>query len=145
MSSKIGSVLGYLIAVAGLVYLILNHDIISKNPVIIGIQVLAFCLMVWARFTFKARSFHLAANPTEGGLVTKGPYKLLRHPIYAAVIYFGWACLIAFPKIDVLVAVIFVTGGLFIRMILEEKELKKAYPEYTEYSKRAKRLIPFIF
>ena len=145
MFSKIGSVLGFIIAVVGLVFLIYNDSIISKNPVIIIVQILSFCLMVWARITFKSRSFHLTANPTKGGLVTSGPYKWLRHPIYAAVIYFSWACLIAFPKIEALIAVIFITGGLFIRMLFEEKELNKTYPEYAEYSKRAKRIIPFVF
>ena len=143
--SKIGSLLGFGIAAIGLFFLIFNNYFFSKNPVIIIIQLFSFCLMIWARITFKSRSFHLTANPTEGGLVTNGPYRWLRHPIYAAVIYFSWACLIAFPKIEVLVAVLFITIGLFTRMILEEKALNKAYPEYTEYSKRAKRLIPFIF
>ena len=143
--SKIGSFLGYGIAVTGLVYLIFNNYIISKNPLTIIIQLFSFCLMIWARITFKSRSFHLTADPTKGGLVTNGPYRWLRHPIYAAVIYFSWACLIAFPEIEVLLAVLIITVGLFTRMILEEKALNKAYPEYAEYSKRAKRLIPFIF
>ena len=145
MFSKIGSLSGYVMAVIGLAFLIFKNYVISENPVIIIIQLLSFCLMVWARITFKSRSFHLTANPTEGGLVTNGPYKWLRHPIYAAIIYFSWACLIAFPETEALIAVIFITSGLFTRMLLEEKELKKTYPEYTEYSKRAKRLIPFIF
>jgi len=145
MLSKISSLLGYGIAVIGLFFLIFNKYVISKNPIIIIIQLFSFCLMIWARITFKSRSFHLTANPTEGGLVTNGPYRWFRHPIYTAVIYFSWACLIAFPKIEVLVAVLFITVGLFIRMLLEEKALNKVYPEYAEYSKRAKRLIPFIF
>ena len=143
--STIGSLLGFGITVIGLFFLIFNNYVISKNPIIIIIQLFSFCLMIWARITFKSRSFHLAANPTEGDLITNGPYRWLRHPIYAAVIYFSLACVIAFPKIEVLVAVLFITVGLFTRMLLEEKELKKAYPEYEEYSKRAKRLIPFFF
>ena len=145
MLSKIGSLLGFGIAVLGLYFLIFNNYVISKNPITIIIQLFSFFLMIWARVTFKSRSFHLTANPTEGDLVTNGPYRWLRHPIYAAAIYFSWACLIAFPKIEVLVAVLFITAGLFTRILLEEKALNKVYPEYAEYSKRAKKLIPFIF
>lgn len=145
MLSKIGSVLGFGIAVLGLAFLIYNDNIISKNPAIIIVQILSFCLMIWARIIFKSRSFRLTANPTKGGLVTRGPYKWFRHPIYAAVIYFSVACLIAFPKIETLIALILITGGLFTRMLLEEKELNKTFPEYVEYSKRAKRLIPFVY
>ena len=145
MSSKIGSLFGFGIAVIGLFILIFNNYIISKNPIIIIIQLFSFCLMIWARITFKTRSFHLTADPTEGGLITNGPYRWLRHPIYAAIIYFSWACLIAFPKTEVLIAVLFINVGLITRMLLEEKALNLAYPEYAEYSKQAKRLIPFIY
>ena len=141
---KTGSLLGFGIAVIGLLFLVFNNYVISKNPIIIIIQLLSLSLMIWARITFRSRSFHLTANPTEGGLVTNGPYRWLRHPIYAAIIYFGLACLISFPKIEVLVAVLFIIVGLFTRMLLEEKALKNTYPEYAEYSKRAKRLIPFV-
>lgn len=145
MLSKIGSILGYVLAVLGLTYLLLNNFVISKYLIISIIQFLTLALMIWARITFKFRSFHLTSNPTKGGLVTNGPYKWLRHPIYAAVIYFSLACLIAFPKISVLLAVVLIIIGLFIRMILEEKALKNTYPEYEAYSKYAKRLIPFIY
>jgi protein-S-isoprenylcysteine O-methyltransferase Ste14 len=145
MSIKYGSITGYVIAVLGMSFLIYNNYIISKNPIIIIVQLLAICLMIWARITFKSRSFHHEADVTEGGLVTKGPYRWFRHPIYTAAIYFSLACLIAFPKIEVLIAVIFITGGFFVRMVLEEKALNKAYPEYADYSKRAKRLIPFLY
>jgi protein-S-isoprenylcysteine O-methyltransferase Ste14 len=145
MSLKIGSVLGYVIAVLGLIFLLEKNYILSKNPVTIVIQIFSVILMIWARVTFGFRSFHATANTTKGKLVTTGPYRWLRHPIYAAVIYFGWACFIAFPKIETLIAVIFISGGLFIRILLEEKALNKTYAEYVEYSKRAKRLIPFVY
>ena len=145
MLLKIGSALGYVIAVIGLAFLIFNGYVISKNPVISIVQILSFCLMIWARITFKSRSFHLTADTTKGALVTSGPYRWLRHPIYAAVIYFGWVCFIAFPNTESLIATILITVGLFIRMQLEEKALNKTYPEYAEYSKKAKRLIPFVY
>lgn len=145
MLSKISSVLGFLIAVTGLLILFYSHHIFSKNPITIVIQVFAVLLMIWARITFKSRSFHLTAVPTEGGLVTTGPYKYLRHPIYAAAIYLSWACVIAFPVWQALLGAGLVTIGLFIRMLLEEKEVAKVYPEYVEYSTKAKRIIPFVF
>ena len=145
MSSKTGSTLGYLMAVSGMLFLFYSHYIFSKNPIEIVIQLFAVFLMVWARKTFKERSFHLTAEPTEGGLVTSGPYKYLRHPIYAAVIYFGWACVIAFPQWQTLLGAALITIGLFIRIVLEEKEIAKVYPEYVEYSKQAKRIIPFVY
>lgn len=143
--TKIGSIIGYTMAVIGLILLVHKHYIFSENPVSITIQVLSAGLKIWSRITFGRRSFHMTADSTEGKLVTNGPYRVLRHPIYAAVIYFSLACLIAFPYLLTLLAVALVTGGLFLRMILEEQSLKVTYPEYNEYAKKAKRLIPFIF
>jgi protein-S-isoprenylcysteine O-methyltransferase Ste14 len=144
-TSKFGSVVVFLLAVLGLIYLIFKKYILSENPVGIVIQVLAVILMVWARITFGVRSFHAVANTTKGGLVTHGPYTWWRHPIYAAVIYFVWAAVFSHPYPDAIVAAFLVSMSLFARMLIEEKFLRATYPEYNDYSKRAKRLIPFLF
>ncbi len=142
---KFGSLMGYLIAVFGLLILLYKNYLFSKNPVSIIIQLSSVGLMIWARLTFGLRSFHATANTTKGELVTKGPYKWLRHPIYASIIYFTWACLISFPFIWTFIAVVLITMGLLLRIILEEKSLMTNYTEYASYSKRTKRLIPYLF
>ena len=82
-------------ALAGLVACIVGlyhiHAIFGAGPITITIQVIAALLMVWARLMFGIRSFHGTANSTAGGLVTTGPYRYIRHPIYAAILYFVWA------------------------------------------------------
>lgn len=142
---KAGSIISFLLAVAGLAYLILTRHVFSNQPVGIIIQVLAACLMIWARITFGIRSFHAAANTTKGRLVTNGPYHILRHPIYASVIYFAWVCVVSFPQLDVILAVVLITLGLLARMLFEEKFLKQTYEEYVSYSARTWRLIPYLF
>lgn len=141
---KIGSKIGYVIAVIGLLILIQKKYIFSTNPVSIFIQCFSVVLMIWSRLTLGGRSFHVTADPTKGELITTGPYRWLRHPIYTSVIYFSWACLISFPFLLTLFAVFIVTGGLLVRMILEERSLLATYPEYASYLKNAKRLIPFL-
>ena len=91
-------------ALAGLVACIVglylnNYAILGAGPITITIQVIAGLLMVWARLTFGIRSFHGTANPTAGGLVTTGPHRYIRHPIYAAILYFFWAGIVAHPSL----------------------------------------------
>jgi protein-S-isoprenylcysteine O-methyltransferase Ste14 len=145
MNIKTVSILAFAIAVVGVVYLYHTRHIFSDNPITITIQVFAAVLMIWARLTFGIRSFNASANATEGNLVTSGPYRWFRHPIYAAVIYFFIGSLIAYPTIKVLLAVIIISSGLFVRMILEEKSLSVTYPEYADYCKKTRRIIPFVF
>lgn len=146
MNIKIASLLGLGLAVLGVFYLYHKNFLFSKNIVEIIIQILAVGLMIWARMTLGFRSFHASANTTKGRLVTDGPYHWFRHPIYASLIYFFWSCVIAFPFKETIFAVLLITIGLLMRMFLEEKSLIDSYKqEYAAYSKKTKRIIPFIF
>ena len=87
MSLKIASIVGFCVVPLVLVILFMRGSILGDGFVVIIVQVLAVLLMLWARVTFGRRSFHASADPTEGGLITTGPYHYLRHPIYAAVLY----------------------------------------------------------
>ncbi len=144
MSKNYLSLIAFLIAVAAMVLLMFRHHLIATSPVFIGIQIAAIFLMIWARVTFGLRSFHATASTSKGELVTTGPYRYLRHPIYASVIYFIWAGQVQSPTIISLSLAVLATAALFIRMILEEDFLKTKYPGYLEYMKHAKRIIPFL-
>jgi protein-S-isoprenylcysteine O-methyltransferase Ste14 len=113
--------------------------------VTIAIQVIAVLLMIWARLTFGLRSFHAAANPTSGGLVTRGPYRWLRHPIYSAVLYFLWAGMAAHPSPSGILVAFLASVFLGVRMFAEERLLREMYPEYAEYARHTARVLPFIF
>lgn len=136
---------GLLLMGAGLVGLILGHQVLSPAPAVVTLQLAAVALMVWARRTFGWRSFHATAAPTAGRLVTVGPYRWLRHPIYAAVCLFGWACCLGFPSWRALVLAAVVTVGAVLRIFTEESLLRQRYPEYAEYARRTKRLVPYVF
>lgn len=139
------SILGYLLMVAGLGGLLAVHSLLSSSPIVIAVQAVAVALMAWARVTFGGRSFHAAASPTEGGLVTTGPYRFVRHPIYTAVVLFSFAG--AFAHLSLLSAglALLILLGVVVRMLLEERLLLARYPEYADYAARTKRMLPWIF
>jgi protein-S-isoprenylcysteine O-methyltransferase Ste14 len=88
---KILSIIGYFGMIGGLLGLLATRNLFSSSVFVIFLQAVAVLLLLWARVTFGRRSFHVVANPTEGGLVTGGPYRYLRHPIYAAICLFAFA------------------------------------------------------
>ncbi len=130
--------------IACVLWLALNESILGTGPVSIAIQILAALLMVWARITFGLRSFHATANPTAGGLVRTGPYRYLRHPIYAAVLYFLWAGIAVHPYILSVLMGLIATGMTAVRIAAEETLLLPVYPQYREYSRVTSRVIPFV-
>jgi len=138
------SILGFAAAVAGLAVLVLRRQLFAHRPVSIAIQLLAVALMIWARVTFGRRSFHLAANPTAGDLVTWGPYRYWRHPIYAAIVFFVWAGVADSLSWTTAALALVVTGGMLVRMLAEERLLRAQYPAYADYAARTSRLIPWV-
>jgi protein-S-isoprenylcysteine O-methyltransferase Ste14 len=145
MSLKHLSVIAFLGAGVCLVWLAFQKVLLGAGPVTIAIQVLAVLLMIWARLTFGLRSFHAAANPTSGGLVTRGPYRWLRHPIYSAILYFVWAGIAAHPSGSSILVALLASALLGVRMVGEERLLREMYPEYAEYARHTARVLPFIF
>ena len=130
--------------VAGLMWLIVRREILARSAVGIAIQAGAIALMIAARVTFGRRSFHAAANPTAGGLVTNGPYRWWRHPIYAAILYFIWAAAVNYHSTPAVIAALLITLGTGVRMYAEEMLLVKMYPDYAAYRARTARVIPFV-
>ena len=141
---KQGSVFAFALMVAGLGWLISRHEVLARSVPAIAVQIAAVLLMIAARITFGRRSFHAAANPTAGGLVTNGPYAWLRHPIYAAVLYFVWSTALDHHTWQALAAAALVTVGGIIRMLTEETLLVQRYPEYADYRSRTARVVPFL-
>jgi protein-S-isoprenylcysteine O-methyltransferase Ste14 len=142
---EILSRLAFVAAVLGIFWLALRRVLFCLHPVGIAVQSLSVLLMVWARLTFGWRSFHLGAAPTAGGLVTAGPYRWWRHPIYAAVLYFVVAGVACHPSWTALAGGAVVALGLGTRMVLEERLVRARYPEYGPYAARTRRLVPFLF
>ena len=138
------SVIGYLGMLAGAVGLIAVQGLFSLSPLVVLAQIAAIMLWVWARLTFGRRSFHLAANTTEGGLVTSGPYHFIRHPVYAAVCLFVWAGSLAPHSLTALLLAALVTAGALLRIFCEERLLAERFPEYRQYAASTKRLIPYL-
>jgi protein-S-isoprenylcysteine O-methyltransferase Ste14 len=101
--------------------------------------------MVWARLTFGQRSFQAAATPSAGGLVTTGPYRFIRHPIYTAACLFGWSGILAhWSAVNVMLGMLLFAGAVG-RMLCEERMVTEIYPEYRDYAQSTKRMVPYIF
>jgi protein-S-isoprenylcysteine O-methyltransferase Ste14 len=130
------------LALAGLLF---RGAFFSSQPVAIMAEISAVALMVWARLTFGQRSFHAAANPSAGGLVTTGPYRFIRHPIYTAACLFGWSGILAhWSVINTMLGVLLLAGAVG-RMLCEERLISEIYPEYRDYAQTTKRMLPYIF
>ena len=139
------SVLAFAAMVAGIVGLLYRGPLFVPSPLVIACQVAAVGLMLWARITFGRRSFHAAASPTAGGVVRTGPYAYLRHPIYTAGCLFVWPPAMHAHTPLALGCAALVTAGAIVRMLCEEALLVQQYPDYADYARTTKRMVPYVF
>lgn len=139
------SVLSFFCMVGGLAALIGNHLLFSSSPPVVVAQIAAVLLMVWARVVFGRRSFHAAANPTEGELVTVGPYRLIRHPLYTAVCLFAVAGVSMHRSWTAAAWCGVVLVGALVRLQCEEVLLAERFPQYRAYKAKTWRMIPYVF
>lgn len=78
-------------------------------------------------------------------IVTDGPYRYIRHPLYLANILQGIGYILASGSLWVLLLAAYGTFGIIRAIIREESYLGKTFPEYEHYRAKTSRLIPFIY
>ncbi len=79
-------------------------------------------------------------------VIETGPYSVVRHPTYSAILIWCVAIVCVFPSVEVWILSHVVFAVICIRTELEDEMLKKGLPGYKEYSEKVKyRLIPYLW
>jgi protein-S-isoprenylcysteine O-methyltransferase Ste14 len=118
----------------------------SQALQVAGLILLAagICLAVWARI-YLGRNWGMPmTKKDEPELVTSGPYRFVRHPIYSGILLAVFGTALA-TNLFWLIAVA-VLGAYFIySATVEERLMTSAFPTaYPNYQARTKMLIPFV-
>jgi protein-S-isoprenylcysteine O-methyltransferase Ste14 len=117
------------------------------NPVLQSIGLLLYLAgAVWLIWTDRYLAKVFAGDLSQRKVMTKGPYRFVRHPRYAALI----ASRIAFAlTLGSILAWFFFLGWLWVnlrRVRLEEDHLRKLFgAEYDAYAARTARFLPGIY
>ena len=125
-----------------------GHGGIQNDPWRAGVGLVLFALglafAIWARMNIGRNWGTPMMQKEKPELVTSGPYRLVRHPIYSGIltagvgtaIGLGWYWLIAV----ILAGIYFIYSAT-----VEERYLTERFPErYPAYKRSTKMLIPFV-
>ena len=141
---KVISKFALISTILAILYLLISQNLFSVSPLVIAGQLLAVVLSIWARRSFQQGQFNIHAEPLQGSLLSAGPYKFIRHPMYAASLLLVWSSILGhLSPINTIIGAV-VTGIILIRVMEEEKLLLTQFAEYAEYSNTTKRIIPFV-
>ena len=120
--------------------------IIPRNIAILtGISIGVFT-MFWALWTMRLNNLNMMPDLKHKSiLVTSGPYRVIRHPMYASVLLV--TLMLVVNHLTLLRAGLWLVLliDLHFKFSYEEKLLLKKHPEYMDYRNNTKRLIPFIY
>ncbi len=99
----------------------------------------------WALAANRPGNFNIRPEPKEGAvLVTHGPYRWVRHPMYLAVtIAMAAFCVAGDAWQWALLAALL--GVLAAKAAREERGLAVAHPAFAGYRARTRAILPFIF
>lgn len=111
--------------------------------ILIGLSgILAF----WAMAVMRLGNFNVVPTPVQNGvLVSRGPYKLIRHPMYTSIFIFAAALLSSQFDYKKLIITLVLVAGLVVKMLYEESLLYKHFEGYKNYMLKTKRVIPFLW
>ena len=102
-------------------------------------------LAVWARRHLGRNWGMPMTQKVEPELVTSGPYRRIRHPIYSGIILAMIGTAIATSMYG-LILVLVLSGFFVYSARTEERYLAEEFPEsYPKYRRSTKMLIPFVY
>jgi protein-S-isoprenylcysteine O-methyltransferase Ste14 len=136
------------LAVFILVRVFRGGSLAVHSPVLAAIGAAVFAcglaLAVWARIHLGRNWGMPMTQRLEPELVTSGPYRFVRHPIYSGLLLGIIGTALATDLLGLIVAVV-LTGYFYYSASVEERNLIATFPAaYPEYRTATKMLIPFV-
>ena len=138
------------VAVVLLVHLgVFRGHSVTTDPWLAAVGLVLFAaglsFAIWARIHIGRNWGTPMTRQEEPELVTSGPYRLVRHPIYSGILVAGVGTAVGLSWYWL--AAVFLAGIYFIySATVEERYLAEQFPStYPEYERSTKMLVPFVF
>jgi protein-S-isoprenylcysteine O-methyltransferase Ste14 len=118
----------------------------AAGPLRVGLEAAGLGLRVWSMRALSESYTRTLRVERAQRVVGSGPYRLVRHPGYAGSLLFWTGFALTSRSLPVVAVVGGVLGFAYHRRVTaEEALLRRDLPGYAAYSRRTKRLIPFVW
>jgi len=110
-----------------------------------AICIYGLCFTLWARWTLSGNWSSDVTFKQGHELITTGPYRFVRHPIYTGLLIMSLGTAIEIGQGRCWLSIPVTAIGFWIKLSQEERLLLRHFPEaYPAYQKHVKALVPFI-
>lgn len=100
---------------------------------------------LWARVMLHRMWGETGAVGHQHALLCTGPYRLMRHPVYAGVIVAAVGTAIIFRRVECFLGVLLIAAGFWFKLRIEEQLMLQQFgEEYARYRSTVRALIPFL-
>ena len=135
-----------LIQLFAIVYILFSGPVLPSDPIILLIFLGGIFLATWSLYAFRTTKFNLLPEvPENAALVTAGPYRIIRHPMYTGILLITAALVISEPLPSRMLVFALLLGVMLYKTHLEEQYLDRHFKEYGNYKAQTQRLIPFLY
>lgn len=110
-----------------------------------AVCIFGLAMALWSRVTLAGNWSSDVRFKQGHELVQSGPYRFVRHPIYTAILLMCFAPAIQFGRLHCWLGALIIGFGFWIKLKQEETVMLQHFPQYPEYRKRVKALVPFLF
>ncbi len=143
LKSFIATILQFL----SMLLLFLTGPWVAKSIFLIILEILALGLWLWAfgLMLFKKNYGLFPEVSRKRVLITKGPFRFIRHPIYSGMLLLALALVLNYLNLGRLFLFLLLLVSSLLKLTYEEEILKKHFKGYINYQKRTKKLIPFLY
>ena len=119
---------------------------IARQAWFLTLELLGILLMTWAILTMRVTKVNVFPEVRAGSrLVTNGPYRWIRHPMYTALLLITLALLCESFSYWRGFWWILLSADLVAKLFAEERSLGEVFDDYEAYRSRTWRLVPWIF
>ncbi|HXE54043.1 MAG TPA: isoprenylcysteine carboxylmethyltransferase family protein [Tepidisphaeraceae bacterium] len=146
----------YLVITTGFVYAIVSirqlRIPLVRTTLATQLAGIALCasgigIAIWARRVLGTNWSGIVTLKEGHTLVRRGPYSLVRHPIYSGVLLAAAGSFLAvLPTLQGVICLCFLFVGLRLKSLFEEQVLSRQFPdEYPQYRREVKALVPYVY
>jgi protein-S-isoprenylcysteine O-methyltransferase Ste14 len=124
------------------------HIIPQTEAILVAAAILCLCglgFCLWARAVLGRNWSGTVTLKENHELIVRGPYQLVRHPIYTGLLAMLIATAMEQGHMAGMIGLVLTFASFWIKLKEEEQVMRTQFPDqYPAYEERVKRIIPFI-